>query len=175
MPVSPPLTVKESDDSVTVRPANVLSFNAADFTVAGSGDTATISIDSTGTGATLTDTEIGFGNASDLMTSSSVFTYTTPSTFPTVTIGDSTLQDAGGNFKLTGKDNLQISTSSTYGSIKMYPATGTNNAFEIAYTGAITMNQAGSVNGDVTMEGGTNANLFKLDASQDNEIGRAHV
>ena len=76
MPVSPPLTVKESDDSVTVRPANVLSFNAADFTVAGSGDTATISIDSTGTGAALTDTYIGFGNASNLLTGSANFTFT---------------------------------------------------------------------------------------------------
>ena len=76
MPVSPPLTVKESDDSVSVRPTNVLSFNAGDFTVAGSGDTATISIDSTGTGASLTDTYVGFGNASDLLTGSANFTFT---------------------------------------------------------------------------------------------------
>ena len=68
MPVSPPLTVKESDGSVSVRPTNVLSFNAGDFTVSGSGDTATISIDSTGTGAALTDTYVGFGDASNLMT-----------------------------------------------------------------------------------------------------------
>ena len=87
MPVSPPLTVKESDDSVTVRPANVLSFNAADFTVAGSGDTATISIDATGAGASLTDTYIGFGNASDLLTGSADFTYVASS-------GTWTFQDA---------------------------------------------------------------------------------
>lgn len=70
-PVSPPLTVKESDSSVSVRPTTVLSFNAADFTVAGTGSEATISIDSTGTGAALTATQIGFGNASDLLTGSS--------------------------------------------------------------------------------------------------------
>ena len=75
MPVSPPLTVKESDGSVSVRPTNVLSFNAADFTVSGSGDTATISIDSTGTGAALTDTYVGYGNASNLLTGSANFTY----------------------------------------------------------------------------------------------------
>ena len=73
-PVSPPLTVKEADGSVAVRPANTISFNAADFTVSGTGSEATISIDSTGAGAALTDTQIGFGNASNLMTSSADLT-----------------------------------------------------------------------------------------------------
>ena len=75
-PVRPPLTVEESDGSVVVRPANDIKFNAADFTVAKSGQTATISIDSTGTGAALTDTHIGFGNASNLLTGSADFTFT---------------------------------------------------------------------------------------------------
>ena len=85
MPVSPPLTVKESDGSVSVRPTNVLSFNAADFSVSGSGDTATISIDSTGTGAALTDTYVGYGDGSNLLTGSSKFTYSAASELLTLT------------------------------------------------------------------------------------------
>ena len=76
MPVSPPLTTTESGTATSVRPTNTLEFNGADFTVTGSGDKATISIDSTGTGAALTDTHIGFGNASNLLTGSANFTFT---------------------------------------------------------------------------------------------------
>ena len=167
-PVRPPLTVEESDGSVVVRPANTIKFNDADFTVAKSGNEATISIDSTGTGAALTATEIGFGDGSNLLTGDSVFTYTTPGSLPTVTLGDSTLQDAGGNFKLTGKDNLQIMTNSTYGSIKFYPATGATSAMNIDYIGGVTINPTGSATGDVVITGDTVTNLLKTDASQDN-------
>ena len=167
-PVSPPLATTESGTTVRVQPTNTLEFNGADFTVTQSGSKASISIDSTGTGAALTATQIGFGDASNLLTGDSVFTYTTPGSLPTVTIGDSTLQDAGGNFKLTGKDNLQIATNSTFGSIKFYPATGSTNALEIAYTGKITLNPDGNVNGDVFIEGDTLTDLFHSDASQDN-------
>ena len=75
-PVQQPLKVKESDNSVVVRPCVDISFNAADFSVAKTGNQATISIDSTGTGAALTDTYIGFGNASNLLTGSADFTFT---------------------------------------------------------------------------------------------------
>ena len=74
-PVSPPLTVKESDGSVSVRPTNTISFNAADFTVSGTGSEATISIDSTGTGAALTAAQVGFGNSSNLLTGSTKLTW----------------------------------------------------------------------------------------------------
>ena len=74
-PIQRPLTVEESDDSVIVRPCTEISFNAADFTVAATGQQATISIDATGAGATLTDTYVGYGNASDLMTGSAAFTF----------------------------------------------------------------------------------------------------
>ena len=76
MPVSPPLTTTESGTATSVRPTNTLEFNGSDFTVTGSGDKATISIDSTGTGASLTDTYVGFGNVSNLMTGSANFTFT---------------------------------------------------------------------------------------------------
>ena len=88
--------MKESDGSVSVRPTNTISFNAADFTVSGTGSEATISIDSTGTGAALTDTQIGFGNASNVMTSSADLTYTASS-------GTLLLQDADrATFQLKG-------------------------------------------------------------------------
>ena len=74
-PVQRPLTTKTSDGATTVRPTTTLSFNAADFDISKTGSEATISIDSTGAGAALTDTQVGFGDASNLMTSSSKFRY----------------------------------------------------------------------------------------------------
>ena len=166
-PVRPPLTVAESDGTPTIRPCSTISFNSADFVVVDNGTTARIDAHP-GAGASLTDTEIAFGDAANLMDSSSVFTYTTPGTLPTVTIGDSTLQDAGGNFKLTGKDNIQILTNSTYGSIKFYPATGGTSAMNIDYIGGVTINPTGSATGDLVVSGDTVTNLLKTDSSQDN-------
>ena len=74
-PVSPPLATTESGTTTIVRPTNTLEFNGADFTVTGSGSKATISIDSTGTGAALTATQVGFGDSSNLLTGSTKFTY----------------------------------------------------------------------------------------------------
>ena len=74
-PIRAPLRVKESDGSVVVLPCQTVSFNAADFTVAKTGNEATISIDSTGAGAALTDTYVGYGNASNLLTGEAAFTY----------------------------------------------------------------------------------------------------
>ena len=80
MPVSPPLSTTESGTSTLVRPTNTLEFNGADFTVTGTGDKATISIDSTGAGAALTDTQVGFGNGSNLLTGQSDFVFIAAST-----------------------------------------------------------------------------------------------
>ena len=168
---NPPLKTKESDGSVSLQPTYTLNFDSSDFNITKTGTEATITTSgSAGTiGGSITEGQVAFGAATaDSIEGSSVFTYTTPSTFPTLTIGDSTIQDAGGNLKINCVDNLQLSTGSTYGSLKFYPATGTQNAFEIAYTGAITANQAGSVNGSFTIEGGSNATLFVSSAAQDN-------
>ena len=73
-PVRPPLTVTESDGTPTIRPCSTISFNSADFVVVDNGTTARIDAHP-GAGASLTDTEIGFGNASNLMTSSSKLTW----------------------------------------------------------------------------------------------------
>ena len=74
-PLPRPLTTKESDGSVVVRPTTTLSFNEADFTISKTGSEATVSIDSTGTGAALTATQVGFGDASNLLTGNSKFRY----------------------------------------------------------------------------------------------------
>ena len=74
-PVSPPLATTESGTTVRVQPTNTLEFNGADFTVTQSGSKASIAIDSTGTGAALTATQIGYGDSSNLLTGSSLLTY----------------------------------------------------------------------------------------------------
>ena len=76
-PSSPPLTVEESDGTNSNRPVTDLKFNAADFTIAASGRSSTVSLSGSGTGAALTATQIGFGDASNLLTGDSSFTYDT--------------------------------------------------------------------------------------------------
>jgi len=74
-PVSPPLTVAESDGTPTVRPVNTIAFNSADFTVTDQGG-ATVRIDvNPGGGTSLTESFVGFGDSSNLLTGSSKFTY----------------------------------------------------------------------------------------------------
>ena len=167
-PVSPPLTVAESDGTPTVRPVNTIAFNSADFTVTDQGG-ATVRIDvNPGGGTSLTDTQVGFGDSSNLLTGDSEFTFTKPSSNPTVTIGDSTLQDQGGNFRLQGRDNVQILSGSTFGSIKFYPATGSvGSALDIAYTGLVNVNPGQLANGDFKAEGQNVEELLRTDASLD--------
>ena len=74
-PVRPPLTVAESDGSVTVRPCNDIVFDSADFVVTDNGTSARIN-NHPGAGATLSDTMIGFGSAANLLTGSANFTFT---------------------------------------------------------------------------------------------------
>ena len=188
MPVSPPLTVKESDDSVTVRPANVLSFNAADFTVAGSGDTATISIDATGTGASLTDTYVGFGNVSNLMTGSADLTWDDTAKELRVA-GDG---DNDGVIVITGTETLAgegpkleiRNTSGTDSFVKLYtdnynvsymdggvPGGTTRNIWKSGQLSAdtfITTFNNDALPADFQIKGDTNDNLFYADGGQDN-------
>jgi hypothetical protein len=73
--IRPPLRVAESDGSPSVRPVNVIAFNSADFVVVDQGG-ATVRIDAhPGAGASLTDTYIGFGDSSNLLTGSANFTF----------------------------------------------------------------------------------------------------
>jgi len=64
-PVRPPLEVKESDDSVEVRPTNVISFDSSDFNITKSGTTATITTGGTaGTiGGSITVGQVAYGSS----------------------------------------------------------------------------------------------------------------
>ena len=74
-PVRPPLTVAESDGTPTVRPVNEIALNSADFTLVDQGG-GTVRIDvNPGGGTSLTDTQVGFGDSSNLLTGSSKFRY----------------------------------------------------------------------------------------------------
>jgi len=98
-PVRPPLTVAESDGTPTVRPVNEIAFNSADFVVADQGG-GTVRVDAhPGAGASLTDTYIGFGDGSNLLTGSANMTY--DDTVPRLT-----LKTAGNNdvLRLIGTD-----------------------------------------------------------------------
>ena len=188
-PVSPPLTVKESDGSVSVRPTNTISFNAAYFTVSGTGSEATISIDSTGTGAALTATQIGFGNGSNVMTSSNLLVFLdTPagnealgvglaapneysSNATTVQIHDSTTAELRLTNSTTGssgtvgqllqafQDDLYIFNAEASG--KMFFSTNKTERMQITATGEVGI---GATSPDST------AQLHVLDASHTSPI-----
>jgi len=128
-PVQRPLTTKESDGSVVVRPTSTLSFNAGDFVVSGTGQEAAVSLSGSGSGAALTDSYIGFGSASNLLTGSANFTFTDESggSGPTVQItGDKpqiTIQDD------TDATDYKTKLIQSGASLYQYSAdsTGTNN------------------------------------------------
>ena len=74
-PVIPPLTVAESDGNPTVRPVRTIALNSADFTLVDQGG-GTVRIDvNPGGGTSLTDTFVGFGDSSNLLTGNSKFRY----------------------------------------------------------------------------------------------------
>ena len=132
-PVRPPLTV--TDGTTEVRPTNKIVFDAADgFSVTKNGSDARI--DFTGGGsASLTDTFIGFGDASNSLTGSANFTFT---------------EESGGNgpaVLLTGdKPVLKLQDDTA----------GTNYRTEFLQSGASQyINSKDSV--------GTNNEMFRID------------
>ena len=168
-PVQRPLKVEESDKSVQVQPCTTISFNAADFTVAKTAQVATISIDSTGTGAALTDTYIGFGNASNLLTGSANFTFTdeTGGSGPTILLtGDKPIlkiqDDTGATDYYT---EWQQSGASFYWFSK--DSGGTNKEMIRVSSTYVFFNDDGE-DIDIKMEGTSEGNLFRLDAAQNN-------
>ena len=127
--IRPPLRVAESDGTPSVRPVNVIAFNSADFVVVDQGG-ATVRIDAhPGAGASLTDTFIGFGDSSNLLTGSANFTFTEESggTGPTMLLtGDKpqiTIQDD------TDATDYKTKLIQSGASLYHYSAdsTGTNN------------------------------------------------
>ena len=168
-PVRPPLRVIESDDSVDVFPTNKISFNDADFTISKSGTTATISIDSTGTGATLTDTYVGFGDASNLMTGSANFTFTeeTGGTGPIVLLtGDKPilrLQDD------TDATDYKSSWEQSGNSLYLYNGDSAGNNYEIhRISPSYVWWNRGNDNLDMFYDSANIEKFFTIDVSQDN-------
>ena len=167
-PVSPPLATTESGTTVRVQPTNTLEFNGADFTVTGSGSKATISIDSTGTGAALTDTHIGFGSAANLLTGSANFTFTEDTgSGPVVLLtGDNPKIDIQDDTAATDyKTRLTQSGASLF--VSHSDSTGTNREVIRVSNSYVFFNDDG-LDIDVKMEGENVDNLFRLDAAQDN-------
>tara|TARA_R100000700_G_scaffold40847_1_gene58011 strand:- start:2397 stop:3416 length:1020 start_codon:yes stop_codon:yes gene_type:complete len=70
-PVAPPLQVTEVDGTPSGRPITKIIVSNGDLSI--SGKTATI--DTSGTGVTLTDTQVGYGSSSNTVKGSSLFTY----------------------------------------------------------------------------------------------------
>ena len=169
MPVSPPLSTTESGTATLVRPTNTLEFNGADFTVTGSGDKATISIDSTGTGAALTDTYIGFGNASNLLTGSADFTFTadTGSAGPIVLLTGNKpiwrLQDD------TDATDYKSSFEQSGNSLYLYNGDSAGNNYEMfRFTPSYYWFNRGNEDFDFFFDTGSTEKFFTIDSGVEN-------
>jgi len=172
--VTRPLTVEESDNSVIVRPCTEISFNAADFTVAATGQQATISIDATGVGADLTDTYVGYGDSSNLMTGSTLFTYDD-------TAGSErlTLKTSGGGNLVTLESTVAISTDNAP-ELDFYRSAGDATAGsglgQINWTGKIASSDAVFGRFEFATEGTTSGRLelmIRKDASTEVRVLKA--
>ena len=169
-PVRPPLTVAESDGTPTVRPVNTIAFNSADFVVTDNGG-ATVRIDlaSSGTGASLTQSFIGFGDSSNLLTGSANFTFVDESgdTGPTVTMtGDKPIfimQDD------TSATDFFSEFTQSGASLELRSKNSAGASVEIFRTRAdsITFNDD-AADMDTIVKGDTTQSLLYVDAGQDN-------
>ena len=159
-PVNPPLNVKESDDSVSVRPCSTISLNSADFVVTNAGSrTATVSL--TGSGSTsLTDTYVGYGSAANLLTGEAAFTYdATNNTLEIDTAGTDSepelilKRDANQYLTLTGN------FSSGGGRLRQHSAStnAKNLVFQCVANGAVT---SGNMGFNFEMDDGTDTASF---------------
>ena len=168
-PVQRPLTTKTSDGATTVRPTTTLSFNAADFDISKTGSEATISLDSSGSGAALTQSQIGFGNASNLLSGSANFTFVdeSGSVGPTVTLtgdkpilimqDDTSATDFFSEFTQSGASLELRSKSSAGASVEIFRTRADS----------ITFNDD-AVDMDTIIKGDNEGELFYVDGGQDN-------
>ncbi len=74
-PVNPPLTVTDTDGSPSIRPCRTITFDSTDFTVVDNGSGNARIVASASAGSSLTDSYVGFGSASNLLTGSANFTF----------------------------------------------------------------------------------------------------
>jgi len=167
-PVSPPLTVKEADGTPTGRPINTIVVSNGDLSITGS----TATIDTTGGGggsASLTQSQIGFGSATDTLTGSANFTFVdeSGSVGPTVTLtgdkpilimqDDTSATDFFSEFTQSGASLELRSKSSAGASVEIFR---TRSA-------SITFNDD-AADMDTIVKGDSAAALLYVDASQDN-------
>ena len=170
-PVRPPLEVKESDDSVEVRPTNVISFDSSDFNITKSGTTATITTGGTaGTiGGSITSTQVAFGaTTADSIEGSADFTFTADAGSGPVLLltGENPKIDIQDDTGATDyKTRLVQSGSSLY--MFSQDTGGTDTELVRMQPGSVVFNDDGE-NLDFKIEGQNDDDLFYLDASQDN-------
>ena len=122
-----------------------------------------------GGGTTLTDTYIGFGDSSNLLTGSANFTFTEESggSGPTVLLtGDVPRIDIQDD---TGATDYKTRLSQSGASLFVFhmDSTGTNREVIRISNSYVRFNDDG-LDIDIKMEGENEENLFKLDAAQDN-------
>ena len=166
-PVNPPLKV--TDGTTSIRPTRTITFDAAEFTVTDNGNgNARIDIDAGGS-ADLTDTYIGFGSASNLLTGSANFTFTeeTGGNGPTVLLtGDKPIFQMRDDTAATlYRTEFVQSGASMF--IFHRDSTGTDRELLRLSNSYIRINDDG-LDIDVKMEGENVDHLFSLDAAQDN-------
>ena len=166
-PGNPPLKV--TDGPTSIRPTRTITFDAAEFTVTDNGNgNARIDIDAGGS-ADLTDTYIGFGSASNLLTGSANFTFTeeTGGNGPTVLLtGDKPIFQMRDDTAATlYRTEFVQSGASMF--IFHRDSTGTDRELLRLSNSYIRINDDG-LDIDVKMEGENVDHLFSLDAAQDN-------
>ncbi len=186
-PVIPPLTVAESDGNPTVRPVRTIALNSADFTLVDQGG-GTVRIDvNPGGGTSLTDTFVGFGDSSNLLTGSASLTFDDTNKKLTITgdadndvvlevIGSDTASEAGPRLRITndsGTDSAMdlVMDNFAVGYLEAGTPGGTmRNVMQFgqmssdSYT--VVFNQDG-LPADFRIEGATDENLFVVDGDQD--------
>ena len=171
-PVRPPLEVKESDDSVEVRPTNVISFDSSDFNITKSGTTATITTGGTaGTiGGSITSTQVAFGAATaNSIEGSANFTFTeeTGGSGPIVLLtGDKPI------FRLqddTDATDYKSSWEQSGNSLYLYNGDSAGNNYEIhRISPSYVWWNRGNDNLDMFYDSANIEKFFTIDVSQDN-------
>ena len=143
-PVRPPLEVTEVDGSPDGRPINKIVVSNGDLSV--SGTTATIDTSGTGGTAALTETYIGFGDASDLLTGSTKLTWNDTATSEQLLITGSNTSNTYGQLKLVNTAN----TANSAPDLLFYHDKGAGNAADGDYLGHFIFTGRNSVDAETT-------------------------
>lgn len=141
-PSAPPLEITEADGSPDGRPITKIIVSNGDLSI--SGRTATIDTSGAGGTASLTDTYVGFGDASDLLSGSSKFTWVDTAGSEKLTITGSNTSDTAGTVKIVNTDN----SASSAPDIIFYHDRGSGNAANGDYLGQFVFSGRNSANNE---------------------------